>query len=408
MDREPWRLRAFGWVRANRVAIATVLASSILAYVLLRVIAYDKLSDMPSHAMMAASAVQLGVPFAHPVFFAVVAALAGWTQDWRAILNVIPPVLTLAFAISMSLSIRMVRRYAGEGATSDYAATRRRFQWGLMASVVAVFFSFSLPTSSIYLGQFPAMVWHNSTIIFMTPFAIGLFLLSQRFVEMPTLRAASWIMLVLTLCTLAKPNFAMAWIPAFPVFVLLRTRAKRPVLIAAALSTYAAALVGLQSLYLFSDKAVNLYNFAEERVGFPLGAGSVYWDPFAVWKAFTPLPWVSVIASTLLVIVGLGVYRTRLLHSRLFQLAGILYVFGLSIFALLAMNGPTFKYGNLIWQMMPITLIIFLSVVAQAWREMHRRGRPSRGDLLVFAALGVHVLAFVNYMHHYMTTGTYV
>jgi hypothetical protein len=47
-------------------------------------------------------------------------------------------------------------------------------------------------------------------------------------------------------------------------------------------------------------------------------------------------------------------------------------------------------------------------VVAQAWREINGRGRPSRGDVLVFAALGMHVLAFVNYMHHYMTTGTYV
>ncbi len=363
---------------------------------------------MPSHAMMAATAVQLGVPFAHPMFFAIVAALAGWTRDWRAILDVIPPVLTLAFAVSMSLSIWMVRRYAGEGATSDCFAAQRRLQCGLIASVVAVFFSFSLPTSTIYLGQFPAMVWHNSTIIFMTPFAIGLFLLSQRFVDTPTMRAASWIMLVLTLCTLAKPNFLMAWIPAFPIFVLLRTRAKRPVLIAAALSAYAAVLVGLQSLYLFSAKAANLYAIAEVRVGFPMGTGRIYWDPFAVWKMYTPLPWASVIASTLLVIVGLGVYRVRLLHSPLFQLAGILYVFGLAVFALLAMDGPTFKYGNLVWQMISITLIIFLSVVAQAWREINRRGRPSKGDLLVFATLGMHVLAFVNYMHHYMTTGTYV
>jgi hypothetical protein len=252
------------------------------------------------------------------------------------------------------------------------------------------------------------MVWHNSTITFMTPFAIGLFLLSQRFVATPTSRAAGWIMLVLTLCTLAKPNFAMAWIPAFPVFVLLRTRARRPVMIAAALSAYAAVLVGLQSLYLFSAKAANLYDFAEKQVGFPMNTGRVYWDPFAVWKVFTPLPWASVIASTLLVIVGLGVYRVRLLHSPLFQFASMLYVFGLAIFALLAMDGPTFKYGNLIWQMIPITLIIFLSVVAQAWREINGRGRPSRGDVLVFAALGMHVLAFVNYMHHYMTTGTYV
>jgi hypothetical protein len=375
--------------------------------VLLHVIAYDKLSDMPSHARMAASAVQLGVPFAHPMFFAVVAALAGWTRDWRAILEVIPPVLTLAFAVSMSLSIWMVRCYTAEGATNDHSVTQRWPQWGLTVSVVAVFFSFSLPTSSIYLGQFPAMVWHNSTIIFMTPFAIWLFLLSQRFVGMPTARAAGWITLVVTLCTLAKPNFAMAWSPAFPVFVLLRTRAKRPVLFAAALSAYAAVLVGLQSLYLFSAKAINLYDVAERQVGFPMGTGNVYWDPFAVWTAFTPLPWASVVASALFVMVGLGVYRVRLLSSPLFQFAGILYAFGLSIFALLAMDGPTFRYGNLIWQMIPITLIIFLSVVAHAWSEVNRRGRLSRGDLLVFATLGVHVLAFVHYMHHYMITGAY-
>jgi hypothetical protein len=394
-------------VRANRAAIVAVLAAASLAYLLLRLIAYNKLSDMPFHAMMAATAVQLGVPFAHPMFFAVAAALAGWTRDWRAILDVIPPLLTLAFAVSMSQSIWMVRRHAGVGANRDYSATQRWFQWGLIASVVAVFFSFSLPTSSIYLGQFPPMVWHNSTITFMTPFAIGLFLLSQRFVEMPTMRAASWIMLALTLCALAKPSFAMSWIPAFPIFVLLRTRAMRPVLIAAALSAYAAVLVGLQSLYLFSGTARNLYDVAEKQVGFPIGAGRVHWDPFAVWTAFTPLPWLSVIASTFLVIVGLGVYRLRLLRSPLFQLAGILYLFGLSIFALLAMDGPTFKYGDLIWQMIPITLIIFLSVVAQVWREINRQGRASGGDLIVFAALGVHVLAFVNYMHHYMVTGTY-
>jgi hypothetical protein len=304
VDREPWRFRACAWVRTNWVAITAVLASSSLAYVLLHVIAYDKLSDMPSHARMAASAVQLGVPFAHPMFFAVVAALAGWTRDWRAILEVIPPVLTLAFAVSMSLSIWMVRCYTAEGATNDHSVTQRWPQWGLTVSVVAVFFSFSLPTSSIYLGQFPAMVWHNSTIIFMTPFAIWLFLLSQRFVGMPTARAAGWITLVVTLCTLAKPNFAMAWSPAFPVFVLLRTRAKRPVLFAAALSAYAAVLVGLQSLYLFSAKAINLYDVAERQVGFPMGTGNVYWDPFAVWTAFTPLPWASVVASALFVMVG--------------------------------------------------------------------------------------------------------
>jgi hypothetical protein len=411
---EPFVARrgVLGMIAANADVVAVVAGATIVATILLYSIAHNEISDMPDHATMAAVGVQHGVLYAHPLFFALVAALAGWTTDRAAILDVIPFVLGVAFAVSVTLAILLVRERVGAPALAQLHARHAAVRWGVLASVVAVFFSFSLPTTTIYIGQFPPMVWHNSTIIFMTPLALGLFIVSLRYLRAPKASTAAWIAVLVTLGVAAKPSFVMAWIPAFPLYALFVAwrdgRDRRIVLTAVGLAAFGGVLLAVQSRYLFSSGVQALNRDASSLIGYPIGTSGLELAPLKVWKLFTPLPIVSVLASNLLTIAGLEVYRGRLLRSPLFQFGAFLYVPGVAIFALFALKGAALGYGDLIWQMVPITLIVFLSVVAEAWRTIAERGRAVAGDYVVLAALAIQVVALVHYLDHYFSAGTFI
>ena len=91
----------------------------------------------------------------------------------------------------------------------------------------SLIFVFSIPvglflSKSYYLGYFPANVWHNSTTMFVMPFAITLFLLSIQQLQHYSSKRFWWILVFILLNAFAKPSYLFIYFIVFPLFALYK------------------------------------------------------------------------------------------------------------------------------------------------------------------------------------------
>ena len=79
---------------------------------------------------------------------------------------------------------------------------------------------FSLPANTSYLGQISPNVWHNSTTIFVMPFALLLFWQSYKQLQSPTLAGAVLVSILCVLNAFAKPSFLFVFCISYPLMLL--------------------------------------------------------------------------------------------------------------------------------------------------------------------------------------------
>src|SRR5262249_45130307 len=97
----------------------------------------------------------------------------------------------------------------------------------------------------VYLGRTTCNIWHNSTTIFLMPFAVLLFyqtylLLHRGSTSLPALAA------LIVLNVAAKPSFVMVMGVALPLIAFARCRLSRPFWYSAGAAAFGLALIGLQ------------------------------------------------------------------------------------------------------------------------------------------------------------------
>jgi len=297
--------------------LAGAIGGTITGLLVSHIITRHAHSDYRAHAKMASLAVDPGAIYGHFLYFVTVARAAGWSADIHRILDATPFVLGAAIGIAIVVAQQLVRSLAGITGTRSGALP----EVGIALTVVALFFSFSLPTTTNYIGQFPPMVWHNSTVLFLMPFAIGLYFATLKMLERPTRWLVGLVMLLVALNVAAKPSFVLAWIPAVPLFAVVNRLNRRAIVTSIVTSLYALALIGVQSHYIFHSAAsARLYKIMDIQV---TGVKIV---PFYVWNVYSDNQLFSLLASNVLTLTAVAVYRRKLLSWQQFQLAACLYV----------------------------------------------------------------------------------
>jgi hypothetical protein len=168
-------------------------------------------------------------------------------------------------------------------------------------------------------------------------------------------------------------------------------------------SICAAAFVGVQSLYIFtSDASARLYRALDIQLG------GVRIAPLYVWHLYSGNVVLSMLASNVLTITAVLVWRRRLIRWRPFQFALLLYGVGLAIWILLALRGQAAYAADFLWQMVPCTMLLYLTIVALMWRRLFDRSRVGPAEAAVLGAMALQVVTFVRYIDIYLRTGIYV
>jgi len=248
--------------------------------------------------------------------------------------------------------------------------------------------AFSLPTKTVYLGQIPPNVWHNSTTIAVMPFALALFWFSfQQLVE-PKDKRIITITILCIINILIKPSFFFVFCLIYPLMLLFHFRLnKKTWQNLVPIVTGSIVLVGLYILiYIFS-----FGNVHTEKAG-------IAFYPLRVWSNYSSNIPLSLLASLVFPLAYLGCYFQDFVKNSLLRYATMFYIGAVGIFALLAETGPREFDGNFFWQCVICSYILFLVLLICFAEKIQRFGILNWRNILVAIAFSSHVIAGIVYL----------
>lgn len=230
-----------------------------------------------------------------------------------------------------------------------------------------LFFCFAIPDpfsififDKLYLGHFVPTVWHNSTTIFVFPFAVLLFWKQLQVFYKPNKlnKNDTFIICILVLLNvLIKPSFLFCYVPVTFLFLIFIYKKKplKEFVFSVIPIFFAAILLVLQYFLIYK---LNLVNFQ----GSDVKSGVVLSLPFEALSNWIPkwyIP-ISLIFSLLLPLVTIYFYK-EIIKYKPFLYSLVLTIVAIFISAFIIETGPRANHGNFTWQAIICVYLLFLS-----------------------------------------------
>lgn len=354
-------------------------------------------------------------------------ARADWAEGRWFTYSAWYPLLYAASAGERLIDLRTASILLLAGATSAKVVLSRRAAraWGATsgwASLIALATFFATPLlavgqdtingfvytsrvhGAIYLGQFSATLWHNSTSIASLPLVLAAALSARRMIDTPRLGTVVWTSAWLTLSALMKPNYALIALPVLtPVLLWIsaRTTNRRTMLgYLAVISLPVSAVLALQLVLVHLDP--NVVQVA------------LTWDPLRLWRHYSRWPILSTFLSVAFPLAATVAVRVRRREwDRWLLTCWTVLAIGILQVACLGernrMTGLRTYDGNWFWGPHAAVLVLFVACGAALARPTHpdpndgpsqRRASRTRTTLTVFAwvLFAMHVLTGMLYV----------
>ncbi len=246
---------------------------------------------------------------------------------------------------------------------------------------------------SVYEGALNPNVWHNPTTIFAAPFAVLLFRLAILYLEAPGAGKALAVGISSAVCSLAKPNYLLAFLPCFGLVMLGQAitwlrQGRRD-----------ARLAPVHALLAFALPIATLAWQFQTTFG---GESKVVFQPMAVWSAsidpapagqphrIRPLVLAErvprgILAGLAFPLVAIACFARPARTDLRIVLAWSVLATAVAEYALLAQSGIEFLSGNFFWALVPASYILYLESCRLA-------GAQPRGPrvAICFGVLAVH------------------
>jgi hypothetical protein len=394
------RLASRSWLVPVPVWALAALVGGASAFIFAWAFHADWISDLGLHVATVKAMLATHTVPGDPLYFGLLAALAGFQQSTAALNVATVAVLGVAVGAKYLISAWIALRET----ESDGLRLRVSGETVLVLLLALLPFAFSLPTNNVFLGQEPPNVFHSSTTIFLMPFALLLFYFSAQYLRTagPGWLYASGGLALLNV--LAKPSFVLAMIVVLPIAALIRFRASRELWRAWGLVAFMALLVVGQYLYIYKTGSGEKL---QEAAGLVSTVPShLRIDPFHVWSHYSSNIPLSFLASFLFPLVALAIYGRRILEYDLVRYAFALLVVSLAIFILLTETGSREFDGNFGWQVIISSYIAFLVTLIRVWDLRYERAVALQA--VVWTAFAAHVVAGALFLHYYFAHHSYI
>lgn len=353
-------------------------------------------TDIQSHANIVVRALTRQIlPPANFLYYLTVYILSFFTPDLKRLEFVSGIVLSLAVVAKYCITYCFFFYMLGEVGITQTNKSK------LITAILSFFlvFAFSYPTRSIlwgqyYLGQTPPNVWHNSTVIFLMPFALLLFWLSYRQLYLPTKQRMVLISCLIVLNILIKPSFFFVLLLAYPIMLLKFFGLKRQMLL-----NIIPLVIGLALLFIEYYILFVLDNSRSSGISF---------KPFLVWNSYSPNIIVSVLASISFPLLYILLYWGDAKKDSLLHYAALLFLFGIAIFSFLAENGDQEYSGNFSWQGIVANYILFMVVLSRLIPNLMQYNKSMWKQKVLLAFFGLNVLSGIIYLVRLFVFRTYL
>jgi len=250
----------------------------------------------------------------------------------------------------------------------------------------------------MYIGSYTPNVWHNSTILFLFPFALLLFELSYKQLQDFSAKGNSWILLLIALNLVIKPSFFFVFICVYPIMLLYKYQLRKEFW----LSILPVFLGGV----LLIGQFIIIYKINTHDVK---DTSSVVFMPF--WKNpelkedLINIP-VSMLFSMLFPFLYSILNFRKIIHNQLFLYSFLSFVVSVLIFFFISESGPRASHGNFYWQIVITTWICFFTALLALLKDFKMEGRSVK-NIVLLSLFGIHTGLGVVYLAKILITGSY-
>lgn len=249
-----------------------------------------------------------------------------------------------------------------------------------------------------YLGKFTSNIWHNSTTIFVFPFSLLLYIFSMRWVRNPTKKHYLLTLSFGLLTLLAKPSFLFAFIPAFPLFVLMiEKKISKITLQSILLSSFLLGLIVIQKLILYDLESLRhqFYSLA--------GKSEIGIAPFEVFLYYSEnIGWDILSSFLFLGVTGILFRKNIRLDNEWIYILFLLF-FGLSVYFLFVEKGSRIYDGNFYWQVPIVLYISHLFVTKKVIEAWYFNNQLNKWRFAIFLCLFLcHTISGIAYLIRYI------
>jgi hypothetical protein len=303
----------------------------------------------------------------------------------------------LAIASIFVLTLAVMTKYQ---ITFHYLKKDRYAVWLALALV----FAFSLPGPDyFYRGQIPPNIWHNSTTIFLMPFALLLFIQCESYLKKGKWDSISRLSILIFLNVFIKPSFFFCIgiiVPLIATFTFGLQKALKDLTLPIGLGW---AFVGLQY--------VLTYYLDPATTDGVTGAG-VQIAPLLVWRANSSMVWLSLLASLAFPasVVGLRLWRrdkVAMYCNTSLRFTWALLALGILIYIFIAETGERALHGNFAWQNIVCMYMLFLVSVKESFEPILNPDRAPNPVRVKNIILTLHVISGIAYLAKILITGSY-
>jgi hypothetical protein len=274
-------------------------------------------------------------------------------------------------------------------------------EWKRFFVALSLIFVAAIPIPSVfitgnwYLGNFMPNVWHNSTTIFLFPFAVILFAMSIKQIEKFGNRRNFWLLLFVFLNIFIKPSYFFVWVCVYPFFLFVKYGLTSKFL--KGLIPVIAGLVLLFIQYLY------IYHF-DKVIG---DESSVVIKPFQVYTIFTPLymvPW-TLLFSLLFPILYFVLNFKRLYKNNVFLFVYTSLFVAIAIFMLFMETGIRASHGNFYWQIIICSWLCFYVSLSDWLANKKQKQLEQNGNFkakFLISVYVIHAIVGVAYLGKYL------
>ena len=274
-------------------------------------------------------------------------------------------------------------------------------------------FSFAIPDifnlfflKALYLTRFVPNVWHNSTTIFLFPFALLLFWQQFKILKRgatPTFKEIFYITVIIVINALIKPSFLFVLIPVTGMWIILKYEFKnfRKMFLFSLPLVIGLLLIGIFTLSIYFFQTGSFQNEHSSIIVSGFFEGLRNWIPS--W--YIPI---SLFISFILPLFVLITFKRSLLVHKPFLFALCLTVTGLLISALLIETGPRSSHGNFMWQNVICCYLLLLATISYLiprWNKMKRKFKTLLGIKILL--LGYFLSGIIYFIKTFITGSYY-
>lgn len=353
-----------------------VLSKNFFVYLFLYVV-----TDLQPHVGILQAALSKGLFPVPPLYYLSIHSLFYLTQIYgTSVVNI--------------LALSIVAKYIASLEISKLFQVNRLLVLLLLLFILIVApINFDLKLN-LFVGKLGMNVWHNSTTIFLMPFALLLFYYTYLFIanEHNSKRTLFIIYVLILLNVLSKPSFLFAFIPAFFILVVISYKDNvKKIVNAVAICFYSTVCIFLEYLYLYvrnPDKTDD---------------GGVSFSFMYIWKHYSNTIFLDIITGLALPITVLILFFKQTVNKKIYLYAFSLFLVALIIFIFIQETGFRALHGNFSWQVFICNYILFLVSTLVGLEHVNKKGIKNYKTIIFFIVFLLHVAGGIFYLFKLVT-----